>query len=91
MPRYVDPPVPVPFVLEAAIDALLGGSSGWFKIAAGGNMRCDWLTSKRCYRLTIDVAVADQLADQALVDATIAKLRADLSIEIERQRQRRPR
>lgn len=78
--------MPVPSVLEAAIDALLAGSSAWLKIPAGGNLRCDWLTTKGCYRLTVDVALARELADVELVAISIAELRSTIEAELGRRR-----
>jgi hypothetical protein len=71
MPARRDPPVPVPLVLEVAVDALLGGSAGWLKVPAGGNLRTDWLSGKGCYRLTIDVVVTGEFGSALDVEAVL--------------------
>lgn len=71
------PEVPVSFVLDVAIDAMLGGSAGWIHIPPGADLQVVWVQKKRCYRLTIDVTAGHELAAGAgaFVEDTAAKIR----------------
>jgi hypothetical protein len=60
-----DPPVSVLTVLDAGVDAILGGSSGWLHIPPGGYLNVTWLSKKECYRLTIDVTPGHPFDDAA--------------------------
>lgn len=76
--------MPVSFVLERSIDALLCGSSGWLKIPKGGSVRADWQPVKGCYRVTIDLTLTDELASEADVDQAIATNRTLIRDQLER-------
>lgn len=77
-----DPPASIMTVLDVAIDSLLGGSSGFLHIPAGGYLACDWLSRKRVFRLTIDVTPNHPLDDAAV--AFTAELRGRLAKLLER-------
>lgn len=49
---------PILGVLEDAVDAVLFGSGGVFVVPAGGYLNVTWLTKKKCYRVTMDLAVS---------------------------------
>jgi hypothetical protein len=52
-------------VLDGAVDAVLGGSGGFFHIPPGGYLNCTYLTKKKCYRVTVDVTAGHPLDDAA--------------------------
>jgi hypothetical protein len=60
-------------------------------IPAGGNLRCDWLPGKGCYRLTIDVSIAAELGTTQDVAELIAtnRERAGKALELAQLRRRR--
>lgn len=52
------PPAPVMDVLDDAVDCIVVGSGGLFVVPAGGYLGVQWLTRKRCYRLTVDLDIS---------------------------------
>lgn len=81
-----DPIVPVPLVLDVAIDALLSGSSGYLKLPRGATMRCDWMPRAGCYRITLDVVPTGAIAERDLVADVLSANRARIDAYLERSR-----
>lgn len=49
---------PIMAVLEDVVDCTLFGSGGLFVVPREGYLGVQWLTKKKCYRVTIDVVIA---------------------------------
>lgn len=73
MPESSLPPIPVIAIRDHAIDSLLGGSAGWFRIPKGGRIACQWLSRSKAYRLTIDVVPGNPFSDET--EAFLRELR----------------
>lgn len=58
-------PFEIVSVLNHAIDAVLGGSGGWFRIPRGGYVNVTWLSRKQAYRITIDLTAGHELSSEA--------------------------
>lgn len=69
------PPLSVDDVGAYAVDAILGGSHGWFHIPPGGYLESRWLRNKKCYRLTIDVTAGHALDPDAAATFNAETLR----------------
>jgi hypothetical protein len=70
-----EPAIPITSVLDAGIDAVLGGSFGYLRIPAGGYLNVTWLSKKECYRLTIDVTAGHPLSEEASASFNAETLR----------------
>lgn len=70
-----DPAIPIMTVLDAGIDAVLGGSFGYLRIPKGGYLNVAWLSKKECYRLTIDVTAGHRIDEVASAQFNAETLR----------------
>ena len=68
-------PHPVMAVLRVAQDSMIGGSSDWIHMPRGGKAACAYMPGKGCYRVTLDITVGHDFAEDSHIAGYVAETR----------------